>query len=196
MRSSLANAPIDAGDIGAIAVDSLRLVTQPCHARRLDPARIMHARNRRMLRAELWIRIPAAVEQHQQRLDTCASRRWSRNSIDPPFEAGGILLPKLIMQEHAHRVHADPLGPSRARGRCACRIPSLGLPHLQLIDRGGRECSWNQPAMAACSYHAFACAWPSIALARGRPASPPTVSDGRRDAQKSVSPIRFIKGLS
>ena len=58
--------------------------------------------------------------------------------VDALLKSLRILLPEKVVQEHAHRVHADSLGPSQLAidGR---RIEGVGLPHLQFVDRRGRQ---------------------------------------------------------
>ena len=62
-----------------------------------------------MLRAQLRIRVPARIEEHQQRPDVML-RRNRQKGIQPLSESLRILLPKLVLQKHPHRVHADPFG--------------------------------------------------------------------------------------
>ncbi len=67
-RGSLAKAADDALHVGF----EFRVVSGVGEAgatRILHPAGVVHAGNGRTLRPELWIRIPAGIEQHQQRLD-------------------------------------------------------------------------------------------------------------------------------
>ena len=55
--------------------------------------------------------------------------------VDPRAVAGGVLLPRQVVQEHPHRRHAEALGPAELlvdRGR----IERVGLPHLELVDGG------------------------------------------------------------
>ena len=71
MRGSLAKAPDHAFDV-ALEARILRGIGENFGARSLHPAGVMHAGNRRMLRAELGMRIPAGVEEHKDRADVMA----------------------------------------------------------------------------------------------------------------------------
>lgn len=63
-------APDDAGDVRFQAlVGGARGVGQGVGARRLDPPGVVHPGRRAPLRPERRERVPAAVEQHQQRAD-------------------------------------------------------------------------------------------------------------------------------
>jgi len=54
------------------------------------------------------------------------------------LEALGILLPQQVMEKDAHGVHAHGLCPAEF-ALDAGGIKRLRLPHLQLVDRGGRR---------------------------------------------------------
>lgn len=88
-----------------------------------------------MLGPEPGIGIPAAVEQHEQRADAVRVRD-RQERVDAALEAFGILDPELVVEEHAHRVHPDPLGEAEFVID-PLGIPGRRLPHLELVDRGG-----------------------------------------------------------
>ena len=97
----------------------------------------MHAGRRIVLLAEMRVGIPARIEEHEQRFDPML-RRDVEELIDPRLVPFGILLPWQVMQEHPHRRHTEPFGPAELLVD-RVRIERVGLPHLELIDRGG----WN-----------------------------------------------------
>jgi hypothetical protein len=98
----------------------------------LNPSRVVDAGNRWMLRAEARMRIPAGIEEHQQRTNVML-RGDGQKLIKALPEAGGILLPKQIMQKDAHGVHAHRFRPSEF-GIDLSGIEGCLLPHLELID--------------------------------------------------------------
>ncbi len=53
--------------------------------------------------------------------------------VDALLEAFGILLPKLVVEEDAHGVHADGLRPAQLLVDLL-RVKGIGLPHFQLVD--------------------------------------------------------------
>ncbi len=72
----------------------------------------------------------------------------------PLEEALRVLLPQQVVQEDAHRVHADAFGHAEFLV-VQRRIPGLGLEHLQLIDRvRGDVVRADQPRLLR--YQAFA----------------------------------------
>src|SRR5580698_2056395 len=110
----------------------LRWVGENFSARRLHPAGVVHAGNRRMLRSKLWVRIPARIEKdkHWPYVVTgCDGEEF----VDAVLEALRILLPEQVVQKHAHRVHADALSPAQFAVNRSW-IKSISLPHLQLIN--------------------------------------------------------------
>ena len=99
-----------------------------------------------MLATHLGMRVPAGVEQHEQRLDAMTGRdvdelRQTR------LEAAGILSPQLVVQEDADRVQSVQPGPTQF-GVDAPRVVGARLEHLELIDRGGGdEVRADRPAL-------------------------------------------------
>ena len=85
-----------------------------------------------MLHTKFRLRIPAGIKQHEQRLDMVA-RRDLQELIDTFSEPLGIFLPYQIMQEHAHRIHAQVLCPTEFPVDLP-GIEALRLPHLQLVN--------------------------------------------------------------
>src|ERR1700722_9321657 len=90
-----------------------------------------------MLLSELWIRIPAGVEQHEERLDVVPICN-RKKSINPLGETNRVLLPKKIVKKDANRIQANRLRPSEFFVDLS-RIECFGLPHFQLIDCGRRN---------------------------------------------------------
>src|SRR5579884_854583 len=103
----------------------------------LCPARIVNARNRGMLGAQLRVWIPTRVEQHKDGTNLML-RANSEELVDSSLESSGILLPKEIVKEDAHGVHADSFRPAKFTIDLR-RIKSIGLPHLKLVDRRSRK---------------------------------------------------------
>src|SRR5581483_4219070 len=99
-----------------------------------------------MLATEPGHRIPAGVEQDEQRLD--AMPRRNTNELRETFlEASGILRPELIVQEDPHCVESVVAGPAQF-GVDATRVVGAGLEHLELIDRGrGGEVGADWPTL-------------------------------------------------
>src|SRR2546429_5682980 len=58
--------------------------------------------------------------------------------VDALLETISVLLPEQVMQEDAHRVHAEGFGPAKFLVDLF-RIKSRLLPHFQLIDRRARN---------------------------------------------------------
>ena len=55
--------------------------------------------------------------------------RCNRQEVSIRFlETGGVLLPEQVMQEHPHRIHAEPLRPAQFLIDLL-RIKAAGLPH-------------------------------------------------------------------
>ena len=52
--------------------------------------------------------------------------------------AGGVLLPRQVVQEHPHRLHAEVLGPAELLVD-GLRVERVGLPHLELVDGRRRD---------------------------------------------------------
>src|SRR5947207_2631459 len=99
----------EALDVG-LEARNLCGVGQRHRAGTLHPAGIMDAGNWGMLRAEMRQRIPAGVEEDKHRTNVMA-RGDGQEAVEALLKAGGILLPKQIVQEDAHGVHAEGFGP-------------------------------------------------------------------------------------
>ena len=90
-----------------------------------------------MLRPELRMRIPARVKQHKDWPDV-VTRCDGEKSVDALLKSLWILLPEKVVEEDAHGVHTDALGPSQFavdRGW----IERVGLPHLEFVDCCGGQ---------------------------------------------------------
>ena len=130
------NAADDPADVG-LQPRIRRRILQRLRARSLHPAGVVHAGRRRVLLAELRVRIPARIEEHEQRLDVVL-RGDVEEPVDPLPIAVGVLLPRQIVQEHPHRRHAEAFGPAELLVDRS-RIERVRLPHLELVDGGGRD---------------------------------------------------------
>ena len=86
-------------------------------ARALHPAGVVHARGRRALRTQHRIRVPAGVEQDEQRLDavTCRDRDELRETAG---KALLVLGPQQIVEKHPHGVEPDSPSHASTRRRC------------------------------------------------------------------------------
>ena len=75
--------------------------------------------------------VPAAVKQHQQRLDAVlvADREELVEAAQKPGRVGAV---HQVVQENPHRVQPDGLRPCQL-GVDALRVPRRFLPHLQLV---------------------------------------------------------------
>src|SRR5262249_59410799 len=97
----------------------------------------MDARNRRTLRSELGIRIPAGIEQDKNRTDMVL-RGDGQELIDTLCEARGVLLPEEVVQKNPHGLHAHTFRPSQFLVDLI-GIKSFGLPHLEFINCSGGQ---------------------------------------------------------
>src|SRR5215831_14874328 len=114
----------------------------------------MHARDRWALRTQLGLRIPARIEKNKQGTDVVL-RRDREELVETLLKSIGVLLPEQIVQEDAHRVHAQVLGPAQFFVDLL-RIEGAGLPHLQFIDGvGGNEIAANQPRLLLVPLSSF-----------------------------------------
>ena len=77
-----------------------------------------------MLAAYLGMRIPAGVEQHEQRFDAVASGD-ADELRQTGLEATRILSPELVVQEDSHRIESMQTGPTEF-GVDAARV--VGAP--------------------------------------------------------------------
>jgi len=107
-------------------------VIQHCCRWRLYPAGVVDAGNRGMLGPQPRVRVPAGIEQYEDGLDMVSGRNPQKHA-DPLLEAWRVLLPKQIVEEHPHGVHAEPLRPPELE------VDPLGiergrLPHFELVD--------------------------------------------------------------
>jgi hypothetical protein len=66
------------------------------------------------------------------------SRGDVEEAIDSLAIADGILLPRQVVQKHPHCRHPETLGPAELLFD-RLRIERLGLPHLEFVDRRGRN---------------------------------------------------------
>src|SRR5579883_2043432 len=73
--------------------------------------------------------------------------RESQELVDSLGEALRVLLPNQVVQEYAHRVHADAFRPPKLLVD-TIRVEAFGLPHLDLIDGGrGDEIRSHEPGL-------------------------------------------------
>ena len=124
---------------------------------------------------------PSSCRTAPKRLDA-VSGGDRQESIDAFLEAGRILLPKGIMQEHAHGGHAHALRPAQF-------LVDLGgieaglLPHLQLVDGVGRD--------IVAAHQPFLLAVPAFGLGRG-PALPRALAAGVTSAASAQAKSSFF----
>ena len=90
-----------------------------------------------MLDSELWTWVPARIKQHKERFDVVTRGNFQKLS-DSLFEALRIFLPYQVVQKDAHRVHSHVFRPTEFLVDLS-GIETLRLPHLQLVDRIGRD---------------------------------------------------------
>ena len=135
----------------------------------LHPARVVHSGPRRALTAESGVRIPAGIEQDEQRLD--AVMRCDVDELgEAELKALPILNPQLIVKEHPHRVEPDQSSHPKLLVDEA-RVVRAGLEHLQLVDGVRRdEVGADEPILTPV---------PPVCAIR-RPAAGLTVGQGRR----------------
>ena len=62
----------------------------------------------------------------------------AKELTDAFLKSGGVLFPDWIVQEHAHGIDADALGPIEFHVD-PFWIERIRLPHFQLIDGSGRD---------------------------------------------------------
>src|SRR3974390_2629256 len=66
------------------------------------------------------------------------ARRDGEERIDALLKALRVLLPQKVVEEDAHGVQADALGPTQFAVDGGL-IEGVGLPHLEFVDRSGGE---------------------------------------------------------
>jgi hypothetical protein len=92
------------------------------------------------------MRIPAGVEQHEQRLDAMAGRD-ADELRQSGLETARILRVQLVVQEDPHGIESVQTSPTEF-GVDAARVIGAWLEHLQLVDRsGGDEVGADRPAL-------------------------------------------------
>ena len=125
----------------------------------------MDAGDRRVLFSKTRVGIPAGIEQNEQRLDVMFGRDLEE-AIDAALEAGRVLLPEQVMQEDAHGVHSNGLGPAEFLVD-AGGIEGIGLPHLEFVDCGGGEVvGADEPGLAGVPAFGL-CFGPALGLCGG-----------------------------
>jgi len=106
----------------------------------------MYPRDRRMLRSKFRVRLPAGIEQHQDRSNVmlCGD---GKKRVEAGLESFRILFPELILKKHTDRVHPDRLRHSQL-SVIQCRVERRCLEHLQFVDGVGRDivCA-NEPGL-------------------------------------------------
>ena len=123
-----------------------RGIFQDFGARRLHPAGIVRVRLGVALFADLRVRIPNRVEQHEHDANVVLVG-YAKKFVHAIEKAGGILFPREVMQEHAHRVHADVLRPAEF-AIVGGEVEGVGLPHFELVDRIRRnEVAADEPGL-------------------------------------------------
>ncbi len=101
----------DAGDVVQQHFPVLLIPQQRCT--RSAPSRNCARREPARAGSQLGgVRVPAGIEQHEQRFDAVAGRD-ADELRELAREAGTVLHPQLIVQEHSHGVEADLLGDAK-----------------------------------------------------------------------------------
>ena len=104
-----------------------------------------------MLGTELRVRLPAGIEENEERADV-VFRGDGEEDVDSITKAFGILLPKEVVEEDAHGVHAEALGPAELEVD-AFGIEGVGLPHFELIDGvGGNVVAADKPGLMSVPF--------------------------------------------
>jgi hypothetical protein len=106
----------------------------------------MDAGARLALLAEMWIRIPTGIEENEEDADVVL-RSDGEKRVDTLLKAGGVLLPKQIVEENTHGVEAERLGPAEFEFD-AFWIEGVRLPHFELVDgSGGNVVAADEPRL-------------------------------------------------
>ena len=103
----------------------------------LDPAGVVDAGNGRVLGTEVWVGLPAGVEEDEQGADVVFGGD-GEEGVEAALEAFGILGPELVLEEDAHGVHADGFAEAElfvVEGG----VEGVGLEHFELVDGVGRD---------------------------------------------------------
>ena len=113
---------------------------------RLDPSRVVSVRHGVRLLAQLGERSPTAVEQDEHGRDAVLVGN-AEKPVDAFQETFTVLLPEHVVEVNADGVHADAGRPAELPVD-RFRVKGVGLPHLELVDRGGwREVASHQPRL-------------------------------------------------
>ena len=89
----------------------MRRVFESEPRRGTGPIRSCGCRAWARLRAEVRIRVPAGIEEDEDGADVMSVADLQK-CTDAVTKALGVLLPEQVVQEDAHGVHADGLGPA------------------------------------------------------------------------------------
>ncbi len=105
--------------------------------RRPNPPAVMNPLLRRWLSSNRGIRIPAIIEENKQRPNLVLRSNLQKRR-HPLLKSFRVSLISQIMEINPNRVHPNPFRPSQLPINRP-RIPTLRLPHLQLVDRSRRQ---------------------------------------------------------
>src|SRR6266576_2397958 len=98
------------------------------------------------LLAGLGKRVPNTVEQDEHHTELVFLRD-AQEMFHAPEQTPVVLLPNQIMQKNADAREAEVMGPAEFAVN-GIRIPSVGLPHFELVDGGaGREVAPDEPRL-------------------------------------------------
>jgi len=62
-------------------------------------------------------------------------------------EAGSVLLPGKVVEEDAHRIHAQAFGPTEFAVDCG-KVKGVGLPHFEFVDgSAGDKVAADEPGL-------------------------------------------------
>ena len=135
----------DAGHVGLERIVP-RAVGEDPRAGALHPSRVVQARLRRALLAQLRGRVPHGVEQDEDHADPVPVGD-REEPVHPRQEPRRVLLPEQVVEEDPDAVEPQPLGPAQLAVDRR-RVEGVRLPHLELVDRrAGDVVAADQPGM-------------------------------------------------
>src|SRR3954451_15973567 len=107
-----------------------------------------------MLRAKLWIRVPARIEQHENGFHA-VRRSETQKAVQTVFQALRVFLPELILQEYPDSIHAGHFCKRKLLINQSW-IECCRLEHLKLIDCVGRDViDTDQPRLLCVPFNSL-----------------------------------------
>jgi hypothetical protein len=172
-------APDDAAHVRAEHALVRQRVDEDVAAGALHPRRVVQVRVGRALAAGLGERVPHGVEQHEHRPDLVPVGH-RQELVDAPQEALRVLAVGEVVQEHAHRVHAERLGVAELAVD-GLRVPRGGL-HISsslLAVLGTKLLPTSQPTESAQARARAGVHWPATTAGRSRASGARRLPAGR-----------------